>query len=258
MASKLEFREKLSGAVALGNEHDNVLSVEDVEKYFEDDNLSEEQMTLVYDYLLSQKIAVNGYEQRGGRVLDGDTKEESTPYTDEEASYLKNYEEELGMLPTLSEEEQKELVKRACTGDAMAKSCLVEACLPKVVEIAKSLHHPNIFVGDMIQEGNVGLMLAIDHISSEETAYEEICEGIRQSIQMMVEELSDLRSRDQAMVEKVRFLDESITKLTEEYGRKVSIEELAVYMELSEDEVLDILKLAGEDLDEEEEEHTHE
>lgn len=256
MASKLEFREKLSGVVAFGNEQGNVLTMEDVEQYFEEDNLSGEQMTLVYDYLLSQKIAVTGYEQKGGKVIDAVTDEEvNVPYSEEEQSYLKIYKEDLSAIKPYSKEEIHALYLGAVSGDAMAKSRLVEAYLPQVVEIAKSLHHPNIFIGDMIQEGNVGLMLAIDSISREKTADAELCEGIRQSIQMMIEELSDLKSRDQAMVEKVQFLDESITKLTEEYGRKVSIEELAMYMELSEDEVMDILKLAGEDVDEEEDTH---
>ena len=56
------------------------------------------------------------------------------------------------------------------------------------------------------------------------------------------------------MIEKVSALDESIKSLTEELGRKVSIDELAVYMGLDEEEILDILKLTGEETEEDEEE----
>ena len=69
---------------------------------------------------------------------------------------------------------------------------------------------------------------------------------------MLTEEQDELHSRDKKMVEKVSALDEAIKTLTEELGRKVTLEELAVYMGLTEDEIEDILRLTGEDADEEE------
>jgi DNA-directed RNA polymerase specialized sigma subunit len=56
------------------------------------------------------------------------------------------------------------------------------------------------------------------------------------------------------MVEKVSALDEAIKTLTEELGRKVSLEELAVYMGLTEEEIEDILRLTGEEAEEDTEE----
>ena len=138
--------------------------------------------------------------------------------------------------------------------DALAKGRLTELYLQDVVEIAKELHHPEIFLGDLVQEGNVGLILGIDLIDCAEKAHEMIVQEIRQSIQMLIEEQTELKSRDKKMVEKVNLLDESIQTLTEELGRKVTIEELAVYMGMSEEEVEDILRLAGEDAEEENEE----
>ena len=73
-------------------------------------------------------------------------------------------------------------------------------------------------------------------------------------MQMLIEEHTELSGRDKKMVEKVQLLDESITQLTEELGRKVTIDELSVYMGMTEDEINDILRLTGE---EPEEEHDH-
>ena len=70
-------------------------------------------------------------------------------------------------------------------------------------------------------------------------------------MQLLLDEQAELLSRDKKMVEKVQALDESIQTLTEELGRKVTIDELAVYMGLEVEEIEDILKLAGEDTEEE-------
>lgn len=230
MSGKLQFREKLNGILELGKEKHRVLAMEDVEKYFEEDALSEEQMELVYDYLLSQKIAVTGYVKKGGTVLE---EKEEKYFSNEEEIYLETYLEEMSALRPQNEIEEK-----------------LKQYFPKVVEIAKELHNSELFIGDLIQEGNIGLMLAVEN---EEAGEAEILEGIRQMMQLLVEEQEELKHQDNKMVEKVKFLDESLKNLTEDLGRKPTLEELADYMEMTEDDVNDIIRLTGEEDDEEEE-----
>ena len=123
----------------------------------------------------------------------------------------------------------------------------------EVLEIAKSMYQPDIFLGDLIQEGNLGLVLGLDMLTDVRTARETLRQQIRQSIQALIEEYMDSDSRNKKMVEQVKFLDESITKLTEELGRKVTIDELSVYMGMTEEEINDILRLTGEDPEESQE-----
>ena len=123
-----------------------------------------------------------------------------------------------------------------------------------MVESAKKMYHPEVFLGDLIQEGNLGLVIGVEMISNAETAHEVLTTQIKQSIQALLEEYSELSKRDKKMVEKVNQLDESIKALTEELGRKVSIDELAVYMGMEIEEIEDILKLMGEEPEPEEEE----
>ena len=229
MTGKLQFREKLNGILELGKEKHRVLAMEDVEKYFEEDALSEEQMELVYDYLLSQKIAVTGYVKKGGTVLE---EKEEKHFSNEEEIYLETYLEEMSALRPQNEIEEK-----------------LKQYFPKVVEIAKELHNSELFIGDLIQEGNIGLMLAVEN---EEAGEAEILEGIRQMMQLLVEEQEEVKHQDNKMVEKVKFLDESLKNLTEDLGRKPTLEELADYMEMTEDDVNDIIRLTGEEDDEEE------
>lgn len=229
MSGKLQFREKLNGILALGKEKQYVLTMEDVEKYFEEDVLSEEQVELVCDYLLSQKIAVTGYVKKGGTVVE---KEERT-FSEADERYLDTYMEEMASLIPINEREEK-----------------LKEYYQTIVEIAKELYTPTFFIGDLIQEGNVGLVLALE---KEETTEKEIIEEIRQMMQLFVEEQEKMMHQDNKMVEKVVFLDESLKNLTEDLERKPTLEELADYMEMTEEEVDDILRLTGEDDDEEEE-----
>lgn len=83
MADRLEFKEKLAGILALAEGQNGKITVDEVEKYFEEDGLSQEQMNLVCDYLLSMKMAVVGYKQTGGTVKEAE-KEEKQPLSAEE------------------------------------------------------------------------------------------------------------------------------------------------------------------------------
>ena len=96
MSGELQFLEKLKGILELGNAKNRVLSVQDVEEYFVEDHLSKEQMSLVYDYLLTQKIAVSGYEKNEGETLSFEKKLEKL--LEEDRLYVEEYLKEISML----------------------------------------------------------------------------------------------------------------------------------------------------------------
>lgn len=233
MADRLQFKEKLAGVLALAEDQNGKITVDEVEKYFEEDGLSQEQMNLVCDYLLSMKMAVIGYKQAGGTVKEEEN-EEQQPLSPDEQKYVEEYLRSLGDM----NEETPEEVRMAYY-------------LPKVVEEAVRLHHPEVFIGDMIQEGNIVLMLALKEIRKEKDE-EEILEQVRAGMLASLESQTEVKRRDHKMVEKVTELDETIKSMKEEYGRKVSVDEVADRLGISEDEIEDILKLAGEEVKDEE------
>ena len=252
MNDKARFLEKLNGLLALAKGQESRITIEEVKAYFSEDALTEEQMELVFDYLLAQKISVIGYVK-----MDIGEEEKEVEYTEEEKAYLKEYEMDLQAISQATPEELEELYRQAMDGEEVAKNCLVEVYLKEVVEIAKQMYEPEVFLGDLIQEGNLGLVLGVEMLTSVQTvaqARDIITRQIRQSIQMLLEEQNELNSRDKKMVEKVQALDEAITALTEELGRKVTIDELAIYMGMEIEEIEDILKLTGEESETEEEE----
>lgn len=250
MQGKTEFLKKLNDLVTVVREKGNQITVDEVKTYFSGMDLNEEQIELVFDYLLAQKVVVKGYIKMDMPVSE----ETQLVLTEDEEAYLKEYLEDLKAFKPVTPQERQGLFEKMIKGDPYAKNRIVEIYLQDVIEIAKEMYHPEIFLGDLIQEGNVGLMLGAELVTDVETAHQTITEQIRQSIQMLIEEHTELSSRDKKMVEKVEMLDESIKTLTEELGRKVTIDELAVYMGMTEDEIEDILKLTGEESDSDSEE----
>ena len=81
MNEKKEFLEKLSGLLQLAQGQGNEIAIEEVKAYFSEDALTEEQMDLVFEYLMAQKISVKGYVKMGSEL--------ETELTGEEQTYLK-------------------------------------------------------------------------------------------------------------------------------------------------------------------------
>lgn len=241
MADKLHFQEKLGGILKKAQDREMRLSKEEVENHFAEDNLSQAQLELVYDYLLAQKVVVKGYVKTGGSTRHN-TDSQVTPLTEAEEIYLKEYLSSLPVNEKETSDSRLILFGQAVKGDALAKSKLLEDYLPEVVKIARVMKKEQTSLDDLIQEGNISLMLALDRIG-EMGNPEEITDEIRQGIQAFLEESEDIKRRDESMVKKVKNLSEAIDELDECLGRKVSAEELAEYLEITEEEVMDILKL---------------
>jgi len=228
MAERLEFREKLAGILALCASQNNITDKTTVEEYFAEDNLSKEQMELVFDYLLSQKVIVKGYVKAGGSIKNAEKPEDVVRYTQEEQDYLNLYEQDL---------------KGLREGDPLKE------LLSAILSMAKEMHRTDIYIGDLVQEGNMGLMLAMEE---HEGDMEALLSMAKESMQALLESQEETKKQDNRMVEKVNDLDEQIKKLSEEMGRKVSVDELEEFLDITEDEISDILKLAGEELPPEE------
>lgn len=245
MENRAEFLKKLSGLVELAKGNESRITIDEVKAYF-DGVLSDEQMELVFDYLLSQKIVVQGYFK-----MQEAEPEKQVTYSDEEQAYLDEYLQDLQAFKEVKEGEKEVLFTSLLQGNAKAKERLTEIYLREVVEIAKEMYCEEVFLGDLIQEGNMGLIIGLDELTSEVKAHSTLVSYIKRQMYMLIKESTELSDRDKKMLEKVNMLDEGIKTLTEELGRKVTIDELAVYMGMAEEEIEDILHLMGEDSEEE-------
>ena len=98
----------------------------------------------------------------------------------------------------------------------------------------------------------ISLMMALDECKEGQEDEEAVMEAVRAGMQALLESQTETRRQDKKMVERVSELDETIKGMSEELGRKVSVEEVADRLGITEAEIEDILKLAGEEVKDQE------
>lgn len=263
MNDKIIFREMLSEIRELAEAKGNLLTLDEINLFFKEVSLGEEQLELVYSYLEANRITIEGhsknesiklFEQKEEELKVSESKEEMIEDKDSvslEDKYLSMYLEELEELSKDDEKEKLELLKGLLGSNPMAKSKIIELYLPNVVEIAKQYVNKGVALSDLIQEGNIGLMLSLEEIdkSADIDSMElTIRQGIIASLEDAIEEASYTNSFNHQIISKVNFLNEGVRNLEEEMGRTVSIEELAKYLEMSKEEVEDIIRVSDDEI----------
>lgn len=161
---------------------------------------------------------------------------------------VRMYLREIGKVPLLTAEQELELAEKMTTGDVKAKQKLVEANLRLVVSIAKRYVNRGMFFLDLIQEGNLGLLKAVDKFdygkgykfSTYATWW------IRQAITRAIADQARTIRIPVHMVETINKVLRVSRQLLQEYGREPTNEEIADEMGIPVDKVRDILKIAQE------------
>ena len=187
----------------------------------EDDNIEELESTEEMEKLLSQE----------GLAID-----------DPVRMYLK----EIGKIPLLDAEKETELAERISNGDEKAKNELVEANLRLVVSIAKRYVGKGMFFLDLIQEGNLGLMKAVDKFDYQK-GYKFSTYAtwwIRQAITRAIADQARTIRIPVHMVETIHKVSRYSRQLLQELGHEASADEIAEKMGMSAEKVREILKIA--------------
>lgn len=161
---------------------------------------------------------------------------------------VRMYLKEIGRVPLLSAEEEIELAKRIEQGDEEAKRRLAEANLRLVVSIAKRYVGRGMLFLDLIQEGNMGLIKAVEKFDYRK-GYKFSTYAtwwIRQAITRAIADQARTIRIPVHMVETINKLIRVSRQLLQELGREPSPEEIAVEMEMSPEKVREIMKIAQE------------
>ena len=264
-----EFQKKLQDIVELAKKQNQIISQEDVRTFFAKEHLNQEQLDLVFEFLQSRHIIVRGYHREPEKNVGvpetaeensaGNADGESIPEkfgTEQEQHYLEMYLDEIAAVRPLNEEERQTLLERLRSKDPASKRRLTELMLSDIVKLAKQMRIPEVSVQDLIQEANLQLVLAVDMMDyrmsgSLKEVHDRLLEDARQAMETMIEEQKDVHTRDRRMVEKVEEMKDAINVLKKKLGRKVYLDEVADYLEITEEEAADILRLAGEEVKEE-------
>ena len=156
------------------------------------------------------------------------------------------YLKEIGKVPLLTNEREKELAERMMAGDESAKTELVEANLRLVVSIAKRYVGRGMYFLDLIQEGNLGLMKAVEKFDYTK-GYKFSTYAtwwIRQAITRAIADQARTIRIPVHMVETIHKVSRYSRQMLQELGREATAEEIGEKMDMSADKVREIMKIA--------------
>ena len=255
-----KFLEKMNELVALGKKKKSILDVQEINDFFADMELSAEQMEKVFEYLEGHNIDVLRITADTDDDVDIDNmiaEEEEVDMENIDLSVpegvsiedpVRMYLKEIGKVPLLSAEREIELAKRMEEGDEDAKKELAEANLRLVVSIAKRYVGRGMLFLDLIQEGNLGLIKAVEkfdyHKGYKFSTYATW--WIRQAITRAIADQARTIRIPVHMVETINKLIRVSRQLLQELGREPSPEEIAAEMNMPVERVREILKISQE------------
>ena len=247
-----KFEEKLKELVALGKKKKSILEIQEINDFFSDMELEPDQMEKVFDFLEASNIDVLRINADTPEDLD-DLDDSDIVLSDEDEVDMEKidlsvpdgisiedpvrmYLKEIGKVPLLTADEEVELAKRMADGDEDAKKRLAEANLRLVVSIAKRYVGRGMLFLDLIQEGNLGLIKAV----------EKFTWWIRQAITRAIADQARTIRIPVHMVETINKLIRVSRQLLQELGREPTPEEIAAQLDMPVDRVREILKISQE------------
>ena len=254
-----KFQIKLRELLALAKKKKNMLEYQEISDFFSDMQLDAEQFEKILDFLEANNIDVL-------RITDDDVDDEMLLDVDDEEEIevekidlsvpdgvsiedpVRMYLKEIGKVPLLSAEEEIELAKRMELGDQEAKKRLAEANLRLVVSIAKRYVGRGMLFLDLIQEGNLGLIKAVEKFDYRK-GYKFSTYAtwwIRQAITRAIADQARTIRIPVHMVETINKLIRVQRQLLQELGREPYPEEIAKEMNLPVDRVREIQKISQE------------
>ena len=263
-STKQKFDEKLKELIELAKTKKNMLEYHEISANFADMNLEEEQFERILETLEKNNVDVLRITEEEEEPVDeellmADSEElevdvdvenidlsvpEGVSIEDPVRMYLK----EIGKVPLLSAEEEIELAQRMEDGDEEAKKKLAEANLRLVVSIAKRYVGRGMLFLDLIQEGNLGLIKAVEKFDYRK-GYKFSTYAtwwIRQAITRAIADQARTIRIPVHMVETINKLIRVSRQLLQELGREPSPEEIAAEMNMPVERVREILKISQE------------
>ncbi len=225
-----------------------MLTMNEITDAFEELELPPDRIERIYDILEKEGIEI--FEDMDKSMDNEVTKEEledlSVPDGINIDDHVKMYLKEIGKVDLLSSEEEQSLAKRMAEGDEQAKKRLAEANLRLVVSIAKRYVGRGMMFLDLIQEGNLGLIKAVDKFDYTK-GYKFSTYAtwwIRQAITRAIADQARTIRIPVHMVETINKLSRVNRQLVQEYGREPTPDELAKELGMPVERVRDILKIS--------------
>ena len=231
-------QQQIDQLIKLGQEK-GVLTDEELMSRLEHLNADASDMETVYDALAKANVQIKDVEQEPEIKLDGITDANTN-------DSVKMYLRDIGKYPLLTREEEIDLAKKIEQGDKAARDKLINCNLRLVVSIAKKYMNRGLQFLDLIQEGNVGLMKAVDKFDyNRELKFSTYATWwIRQGIQRAISDQGRLIRIPVHMGDIISKLAKVTRQLVQEKGREPTTAELAERLDMPEEKILYIQRIS--------------
>lgn len=252
MLEEQVFIEAINNLKEFAKLNGGIVTKKDIMDYFSGVELEERQLQLIYGYLQNNHIKIsdveikeNAFENMNHKLMEKreeteqafhETQKDSDQETDKKL--LAMYMEDLKLI-NASDENLEILLKLVLDGDKKAENQLIEYFLPKIVAWIEPFKNKGVSSGDLIQEGNLILIMLLHEkssISEKEwnTKFEYLLkEKVEHACNEMLEEQKSSNVISNKVLSRVNAVNDCAVKLSKEFDRKVTIEEVAENMGIS-------------------------
>ena len=252
MDKKTAFNEALSELVSFATANGNKITMGEVKSHFDGLIDDDSQYRFIYDYLTVNKIEVTGFTPSDENFFGGGDDSASISAqlsknqfneSKEELDFIEMYLEDIKKYPSISLEEQKTYLAAFLEGDISYYEKLIYSKLESVAAIAQKYRGQGVSFGDLIQEGNMEMMVAISEYPRYKGDFNVYIDKLVEDviIKTIHNEINSGRI-SQHLADKLNQLDNTTKELSKKLGRVPEISELAEAMGTSEEEVSLLLK----------------
>ena len=154
------------------------------------------------------------------------------------------YQADLKNRKLLSEEEQFFHFQQLKNGDVASRQILAEHFLQLVLDIVPRYQNQGVSTADLIQEGNLGMLLALSECENWESAVSTIEQAIQTAMQKSIDEQNNCDRIDNHLVSRINALNDATTELAKHFEREPTLEELSQHLSLSEEEIRTLMKIS--------------
>lgn len=275
MVDKITFMETLHSVQEIAKSSPEPMSRKEIQSYFQDMELSEEQQEMIYQYLQMpeeqndeeqpENTRKPGHPEQNEKRKDGKNKEQKG---NSYSAHFRMYLKEIATVPSLSKNQEKILYQRLLSGEEGVIADLSGQWLKRVIRLAEKYTTSKALLEDLVQEGNMSLLLGLKQFLGKGWEYglvdggetvlqedkkkeleQELENFIIEGLKTYRRELEGERDSENTILAKVSLVYEARKALAQENGTIPSLQELCEYTRISPEEIADILALherAGE------------
>ena len=246
MNEQAQLKEALGALLSLASVSEGALTMDQILDACEGIGLTDKQVEMVCAYLEMNQVKIQGFAASAedkALFRDGAAQKDEEE-TGADSAYFKMYLEELEGIRPYSEEEERDLVDAMVAGDESAKAQLIEGNLHRVVQMSQEYLGQGVLAADLVQEGNMALILGVDTYVPGTNFRVHMLTAIEDAMLEAIREQTGSEDASHTLAADANALMDATEVLAEELEREATAEELAEYLHISKERVEILVKIS--------------